>query len=38
LIIKPHEVIDGLRRQFFPKEYQEIKYEGSRRGPVLNEP
>ncbi len=38
LIIKPHEVIDGLQRQFFPEEYQEIKYEGSRRGPVLNEP
>ena len=37
LILRPHEIIDDLRRNFFPKEYRGIKYEGSRHGPVLNE-
>jgi hypothetical protein len=32
LYIRPHEIIDGLQRQYFPKEYQEIEYAGSRRG------
>jgi hypothetical protein len=38
LIIRPKEIIDGLQRAYFPKEFQSIKYTGSRRGPVLNEP
>lgn len=37
LIVRPHEIIDDLQRRFFPKEYQSLKYEGSKRGPVLNE-
>lgn len=37
LIIRQHEIIDGLQRKYFPKEFHGLKYEGSRRGPVLNE-
>jgi hypothetical protein len=32
LIIRKHEVVDGLQRQYFPPEYQDIQYEGSRVG------
>jgi hypothetical protein len=32
LHIRPHEILDGLQRQYFPKEFQGIEYEGSRRG------
>lgn len=32
LIIRPHEIVDDLQRQYFPKEFQQIKYEGSRPG------
>lgn len=32
LYIRPHEIIDGLQRQYFPKEYQNIEYAGARRG------
>ena len=32
LYIRPHEIIDGLQRQYFPKEYQDIEYAGARRG------
>lgn len=32
LTIRAHEIIDGLQRQYFPKEFQTIEYEGSRRG------
>lgn len=32
LIIRAHEIVDGLQRQFFPKEFQAYEYEGSRRG------
>lgn len=32
LIIRAHEIIDGLQRQYFPPEYQSIQYEGSRVG------
>lgn len=31
LIIRSHEIIDGLQRQYFPKEFQGIEYDGSRR-------
>lgn len=32
LYIRPHVIIDGLQRQFFPAEFQTIEYAGSRRG------
>ena len=32
LYIRPHEIFDTLQRQYFPKEYQLVTYEGSRRG------
>ncbi len=32
LKIRAHEIIDGLQRRFFPKEFQNIQYEGSRMG------
>ena len=32
LIIRGNEIIDGLQRQYLPKEFQNIEYEGSRRG------
>ncbi|HEY1980927.1 MAG TPA: hypothetical protein VGH13_12655 [Xanthobacteraceae bacterium] len=34
LYIRPHEIVDGLRRQFFPKEFQDLKYPGTRPGTV----
>jgi hypothetical protein len=36
LYIRSHEIIDGLQRQYFPKEYQDIEYEGSRRGTAYD--
>ncbi len=35
LTIRANEIIDGLQRQYFPKEFQSIEYEGSRRVPVV---
>jgi hypothetical protein len=32
LIIREHEIVDGLQRQYFPSEYRSIQYEGSRAG------
>ncbi len=32
LIVRAHEIIDGLQRQYFPPEFQDIRYEGSRPG------
>jgi hypothetical protein len=32
VIIRAHEVVDGLQRQYFPREVQAYAYEGSRRG------
>ncbi len=32
LYIRPDEIIDGLQRQYFPKEYQDLEYKGARRG------
>ena len=32
LYIRPHEIFDTLQRQYFPKEFQDYHYEGSRRG------
>jgi hypothetical protein len=36
LYIRPHEVIDGLQRQFFPKEFQSLEYKGARRGTAYD--
>ena len=32
LYIRANEIVDGLQRQYFPKEFQGLEYEGSRRG------
>ena len=32
LTIRAHEIIDGLQRQYFPREFQDIQYEGSKPG------
>lgn len=32
LTIRKHEIIDGLQRQYFPAEFHNLKYEGSRPG------
>lgn len=32
LKIRPHEVVDGLQRQYFPEPYRSFQYEGSRPG------
>jgi hypothetical protein len=32
LYIRPHEIIDGLQRRYFPKEFQNIEYAGARPG------
>lgn len=36
LYIRPDEIIDGLQRQFFPKEFQKIQYRGARRGTAYD--
>jgi len=36
LYVRPHEIIDGLQRQYFPKEYQNIEYPGARRGTAYD--
>jgi hypothetical protein len=37
LIVRHHEIIDDLQRQYFPKEFRNLTYHGSRRGRVFNE-
>lgn len=32
LTIRQHEIVDGLQRQYFPKEFQNVGYAGSRPG------
>jgi hypothetical protein len=32
LFIRQHEIIDGLQRQYFPKEFQNLTYAGARPG------
>ncbi len=34
LYVRPHEIIDGLQRQYLPPEFQNINYEGAKRGTV----
>ena len=32
LIIRKHEIVDGLQRVHFPPEFQKVRFEGSRPG------
>jgi hypothetical protein len=32
LYIRAHEIIDGLRREYFPEPYRSYQYDGSRPG------
>jgi hypothetical protein len=32
ITIRAHEIVDGLQRQYFPPEFRDIRYEGSRAG------
>ncbi|MBI2716646.1 MAG: hypothetical protein HYX37_19700 [Rhizobiales bacterium] len=32
ITIRPHEIVDNLQRQYFPKEFQGLEYERSHRG------
>jgi hypothetical protein len=32
LYVRSHEIFDTLQRRYFPKEFQDLEYEGSRRG------
>jgi len=34
--IRTNEIVDDLQRQYFPKEFQGLAYEGARRGSVLD--
>ncbi len=34
--IRDNEIVDDLQRQYFPHEYQNLAYENSRRGNVLD--
>ena len=34
--IRSNEIVDDLQRQYFPKEFQDLAYEGARRGTVLD--
>ena len=36
LYIRPHEVLDGLQRQYFPKEFQDMAYAGARCGTAYD--
>jgi hypothetical protein len=36
LYIRQDEIIDGLQREYFPKEFRDLAYEGARRGSVLD--
>lgn len=36
LSIRSNEIVDDLQRQYFPKEFQNLVYEGARRGNVLD--
>jgi hypothetical protein len=34
--IRANEIVDDLQRQYFPKEFRNLAYEGARRGSVLD--
>jgi len=34
--IRSNEIVDDLQRQYFPKEFQDLAYEGARRGRVID--
>ena len=34
IFIRADEIVDGLQRQYFPKEFQDLAFEGARRGSI----
>lgn len=34
--IRANEIVDDLQRQYFPKEFQDLAFDGARRGSVLD--
>ncbi len=36
IYIRPHEIIDALQRQYFPKEFRSIEFEGARKGTAFD--
>ena len=34
LIVRRHEIVDQLQRQYLPREFQNIEFQGSRRGTI----
>ena len=36
IYIRPHEILDALQRQYFPKEFQSIEYDGARKGTAYD--
>jgi hypothetical protein len=36
LYIRPHEVVDALQRQYFPKEFQDIAYAAAKKGTAYD--
>jgi hypothetical protein len=34
--VRPNEIVDALQRQYFPKEFRSIEYEGARRGAAFD--
>ncbi len=36
LYIRSHEILDGLQREFFSKKFQNLKYDGARRGTAYD--
>jgi hypothetical protein len=36
LYVRPNEIIDGLQRQYFPKEFQNLQYAGARPGTAYD--
>jgi hypothetical protein len=34
--VRANEIVDDLQRQYFPKEFQDLVYEGARRGAVYD--
>ena len=36
IYIRSHEIIDALQRQYFPKKFRNIEYEGARKGTAYD--
>ena len=37
LIIRSNEIVDDLKRQYFPSSFRDLKYEGSRHAPLFTD-